>query len=156
MNSQVSSQRSEAEDHGGDTIGAATVVAVKPPSSGCDGEERHRAHGRAAKHNTWGRRRGCRLAIQPTRRRRYHRKHREAGRSSSEASRSRSSLEGKIHWAKLGGDGDEWRRGRQIPTVRWKHSTRQNDCPIGRRRSSSELAGIGRGSRRRFGIARED
>jgi hypothetical protein len=52
MNSQVSSQRSEEEDHGGYTIGAATVVAVKPPSSGCDGEERHRAHGRTAKHNT--------------------------------------------------------------------------------------------------------
>jgi hypothetical protein len=37
---------------------------------------------------------------------------RGGGSSSSEASRSRSSLEGKIHWAELGGDGDEWRRGR--------------------------------------------
>jgi hypothetical protein len=54
MNSQVSSQRSEVEDHGGDTIGTATVMAVKPPSNGCDDEERHRAHGRAAKHSTWG------------------------------------------------------------------------------------------------------
>jgi hypothetical protein len=81
---------------------------------------------------------------------------RGGGRSSSEASRSRSSLEGKIHWAKLGGDGDERRRGRRIPTVIWKHSTRRSDCPIGRRQSSSELAGIGRGSRRRFEIARED
>jgi hypothetical protein len=53
-NSQVSSQRSEEEDHGGDTVGAATVVAVKPPSCGCDDEERHRAHGRVAKHCTWG------------------------------------------------------------------------------------------------------
>jgi hypothetical protein len=43
-NSQVSSQRSEVEDHGGDTIGAATVVAGRPPSKGWDGEERHRAH----------------------------------------------------------------------------------------------------------------
>jgi hypothetical protein len=133
MNSQVRSQRSEAEDHGGDTVGITTVVAVKPPSSGCDGEERHHAHGRAAKHSTWGRRRGCRPAVRPTRRRRYHHKHREAGRSSSEASRSRSSLEGKIHWAKLRGDVDEWRRGRRIPMVRWKRSMRRSDCPTWRR-----------------------
>jgi hypothetical protein len=112
MNSQVSSQRSKAEDHGGDTVGAATVVAVKPPSSGCDSEERHHAHGRVAKHNNWGRHRGCRLAVQPMRRRRYHCKHQEAGRNSSKASRSRSSLEGKIHWVKLRGNGDEWRQGR--------------------------------------------
>jgi hypothetical protein len=43
-------------------IGAATVVVERPPSRGCDGEERHHAHGREAKHNTWRRRRGCRLS----------------------------------------------------------------------------------------------
>jgi hypothetical protein len=53
-NSQVSSQKSKAEDRGGDTVGIATIVAGRPPSRGCDGEERHRAHGREAKHNTWG------------------------------------------------------------------------------------------------------
>jgi hypothetical protein len=78
MNSQVRSQRSEEEDHGGDTVSAATVVAVKPPSSGCNGKERHRAHGRMAKHSTWVRCRGCKHTVQPMRRRRYHRKHREA------------------------------------------------------------------------------
>jgi hypothetical protein len=84
------------------------------------------------------RRRGCKL---PSNRRGHEgppQAPRGWGRSSSEASRSRSSLEGEIHWAELRGDGDDWRRGRRIPTVRWKHTMRQSDCTIGRRRSSSK------------------
>jgi hypothetical protein len=33
LNSQVSSQRSEEDGHGGDTVSAAMVEAVKPPSA---------------------------------------------------------------------------------------------------------------------------
>jgi hypothetical protein len=113
-NSQVSSQRSEAEDHGGDTVGAAMVEAVKPPSSGCNGKERHRAHGREAKHNTWGRYRGCRLTVQPTRRQRCHRKHREVGAEAparparaDQASRARSTGRNSEAMATNGGEVDE-------------------------------------------------
>jgi hypothetical protein len=110
----VSSQRSEEEDHGGDTVGVATVVAVKPPSSVCDGEERHRAHGQTAKHSTWGRRQGCRHAVQPTRRRRYHRKHQEVGAEAparlagaNRASRARSTGRSSEVMATNGGKADE-------------------------------------------------
>jgi hypothetical protein len=63
-NSQVSSQRELEGDQGGDTIGAATVVAAqrhRPVDH--DGVEEHLA---MAKHRaTPGRRRGCRHAFQP-------------------------------------------------------------------------------------------
>jgi hypothetical protein len=117
MNSQVSSQRSEAEDHGGDTVGAATVVGVKPPSSGYDGEERHRAHGRTAKHSTWGRCRGCKPVVWLMRQQRYHRKHREAGAEAparptgeDRASRARSTGRSSEAMAMNGGkaDGSPW------------------------------------------------
>jgi hypothetical protein len=78
----------------------------------------------------------------------------ELGGSSSEASRSRSSRKGEIHWAELSSDGDDRRRGRRIPVVRRKHIARRSRCTIGQRRSSPELAGIGRGTHQRFGIAR--
>jgi hypothetical protein len=111
-------------------------VAGRPPSRGCDGEERHRAHGREAKHNTWGWHRGCRLPSNWRGDEEAPQAPRGWGRSSSEASRSRSSCEGKIHWEELGGDGDNWRRGQRIPMIRWKHTTRQSDCAIGRRQNS--------------------
>jgi hypothetical protein len=101
---------------------------LKPPSRGYDGEERHRAHGRAAKHNTWGRRRVCRLAVQLTRRRRCHRKHREVGAEAparparaDQSSRARSTGRSSEAMALNGGEVDEspWsdgstRRGRAI------------------------------------------
>jgi hypothetical protein len=62
-------------------------------------------------------------------------------------SRSRSSLEGKIDWATLGGDGDERRRSLRIPLVGWKCLTRQSECPTWRRQSSPEVARIERRGR---------
>jgi hypothetical protein len=66
-NSQVSSERSEEEGHGGDTVGAAMVVAGRLPSRGYDGEGRHHAHDQEAKHNTWEATSGLQAAVQPTR-----------------------------------------------------------------------------------------
>jgi hypothetical protein len=55
--------------------------------------------------------------------------------------------------AELDGDGGNWRRRRRNPAVRRKHAMRRSRYAIGRRRISPELAGVGRGARRRFGIA---
>jgi hypothetical protein len=107
--------------------------------------------------HTWGRRRGlqtCRptgeAADVPP----------QAPRRGAEAlvrpSQSRSSLEGKIDCAMLGGDGDERWRSRWIPAVRWKRSARRSECPTRRQRKPPELTGIERRGHRRFEIAREE
>jgi hypothetical protein len=109
-----------------------------------------------APHRIWRRRRGCirhptgeaaKTPLQAPRR---------GAEAPARSSRSRSSHWGEINWATLGGDGDEQRRNRQIATVKWKSLTRQTKCPTWRRRSSPELAGIERRSRRRFAVAREE
>jgi hypothetical protein len=101
----------EAEGGGGGLIGELVEELGGRPwwrhrwrSHGCGGEatirwatttaEQHRAHGQTAKHSTTsgddaG---GCRHAIQPARRRSYHRRHREGGqkpqRGQAEANRA--------------------------------------------------------------------
>jgi hypothetical protein len=134
------------------------MAAMRRCSHGCGREAtiqrlrrqggRHRAHGRAAEHSTWRRRRGCRLLSNRRGDEGPPQAPRSEGESSSRAIRSRSSRKGEIHWAELDGDGNDWRRGRGIPMVRRKHTARWSSCAIGRRRSSPELAGIGRGGRR--------
>jgi hypothetical protein len=52
--------------------------------------------------------------------------------------------------AELDGDGGDWRRRWRNPTVTRKRATRRSRGAIGRRRISPELAGVGRGARRRL------
>jgi hypothetical protein len=59
------------------------------------------------------------------------------------ATRARSTV------AELGGDVGDGRRCRRIPAVRRWGASRQSRSARGRRRISSELAGAGRGARRR-------
>jgi hypothetical protein len=64
--------------------------------------------------------------------------------------------EGELNWATSGGDGDERWQSQRITMVKQKRLTRRSKCPAWRRQSSPELARIGRQSRRRFEIAREE
>jgi hypothetical protein len=131
--------------------GAATVVAARPPSKGCTGEGAtscSRPSGRAQHGGDVG----VAAAIQPTQRRGGHRKHRRA-RAGAPAK-----LAGvdQAAWARptgadLDGDGGDWRRGQRNPAVRRKRATRRSGYAIEWRRISPELAGVGRGARRRFG-----
>jgi hypothetical protein len=132
-------------------------------SHGCGGEstiqwatvtvEQHRAHGQTAKHSTTpgddaG---GYRHAVQPARRRRYHHRHREGGGAEAppRPSQSRSSLEGRSTGRRTAAKSTN-------PRGQMEALDEAEQCPIWRRRSPPELAGIERRGRRRFGIAREE
>jgi hypothetical protein len=135
-------------------------------SHGCGGDatiqwamvtaEQHSAHGQAAKHRTAsGEDAGVadatgEVAKTPPQ------VPRRGAEAPARSSRSRSSHRGEINSATLGGDGDERRRTWRIATVKCKSLTRRSKCPTWRRRSSPELAGIERRSRRRFAVAREE
>jgi hypothetical protein len=129
-------------------------VAARPPSRGCTGERAtscSRPSGRAQHGGDVG----VAAAIQPTRQRGEHRKHSGAWVEAparlagvDQAARARST------GAELDGDGGDWRRRQQNPVVRRKCATRRSRYAIGRRRILPELAGVRRGARRRFGIAR--
>jgi hypothetical protein len=143
------------EEHGGRPWrrhdSAAMVVAARPPSRSCTGEGAascSRPSGQAHHSGDVG----VAAAVQPTRRQGEHRKHRRA-RAGAPA---RLAGVDQAAWARstgaeLGGDGGDWRRSRQNPTVRRKRTTRQSRCARGRRQISPELAGAGRGARRRLG-----
>jgi hypothetical protein len=131
--------------------GAATVGAARPPSRSCTGEEAascSRPSGQAQQGGDVG----VAAAVQPTRRRGGHRKHHRAW------ARAPARLTGvdQASWARstgaeLDGDGGDWRRSRRNPVVRRKRAMRRSRYAIGRRRISPELAGAGRGARRRLG-----
>jgi hypothetical protein len=150
-NSQECSQRSKVEDQDGDTTaqpqlrqqGHRPKAATARGATSCSWPSGRAQHGGDV---------GVAAAIQPTWRRGGHRKHcgararapaRLAG--VDQAARARST------GAELDGD---WRQRRQNPAVRRKRATRRSGYAIGRRRISPELAGVGRGARRRLGIAR--
>jgi hypothetical protein len=128
--------------------GTTTVVAARPPSRGCTGEgvaSCSRPSGRAQHGGDIG----VAAAIQPTRQRGRHRKHRRARAGTpakltgvDQAAWARST------GAELDGDGGDWRQRRQNPAVRRKSATRQSRYAIGRRRISQEFTEVGQGAHR--------
>jgi hypothetical protein len=134
--------------------GAATVVATRPPSRGYTGEGAascSRPNGRAQHGGDVG----VAVAIQPTRQRGRHRKHRRA-RAGAPAKLAGVDQPAWARYtgAELDGDGGDWRRRRRNPAVRRKRVMKRSRYAIGRRRISPELAEVRRGARRRFKIAR--
>jgi hypothetical protein len=105
-NSRECSQRSKVENQGGDMTaqprlwqqGHRPEAAPAKGATSCSRPSGQAQHGGGI---------GVAAAVQPTRRREEHRKHRSEGRSSSKARQSRSSRVGKIYW---GGAPRRWRR----------------------------------------------
>jgi hypothetical protein len=143
------------EDHGGDTIGAATVVASKrhhPMCYGDGGTAQNPWPSGQAQHRTWGDA-GVADTIQPVetppQEARVGQKPQRDRAGEDQAAGARSTE------AMCGGDGDERRQDRRIAAVKWKSLGRRSKCPAWRWHSSPELAGIEQHNRRRFAIARE-
>jgi hypothetical protein len=147
-NSQECSQRSKAEDHGGDTMaqprlwqqGHRPEAATVRGTTSCSRPSGRAQHGGDV---------GVTAAIQPTRRRGGHHKHRGARAGApTKLARVDQAAWARSTRAELDGDGGDWRRRQRNPAVKRKRAMRQSRYAIGRRRISPELAGVGRGARR--------
>jgi hypothetical protein len=126
--------------------GAATVVAARPPSRSCTGEEAASCSRPSGQAQQGGDVRVA-AAVQPTRPRGGHRKHQSEGRSSSKARRIRSSRVGKIYWGRAR---RRWRRLEAEVTKPHDQEEARDAMKQRRHRAAADLAGVGRGARRRL------
>jgi hypothetical protein len=109
----------------------------------------HRAHGRAAKHSM-----AAASGLQQPSNRRDNEENTASTGARAGAPAKLAGVD-QAAWARstgaeLGGDGGDWRRRGRNPMVRRKRATRRSRGAIGRQRISPELAGVGRGARRRL------
>jgi hypothetical protein len=149
----VSSQRSEADGHGGD--------ASAQPRLWQGGHHPEAATARGAASCSWpsGRAQhleatsGLQASVQPTRRRRATSSTEKLGRKLQQGQPEQIKLQGRDP---LGGARRRWRRLEARSTNPRSQEESHGEVEQMRHRAAAELAGIGRGSHRRFGIARGD
>jgi hypothetical protein len=151
-NSQECSQRSKAEDHGGDTTAQPRLWQRGHHPEAATARGRHRAHGRAAEHSMAATS-GLQVAIQPTRRRGATAITQELGRELQRGLPEQIKPHGRDP---LGGARRRWRRLEAKATNPHGQKEEHGKAEHMHHRAATELAGVGRGAHRRFEIARGD
>jgi hypothetical protein len=102
---------------------------------------------------------GLQAAVQPMRRRRATASTERLGQKLQRGQPEQIKPRGQDPLGEARSDGNDWRRGQRIPTVRWKHTTRWSDCAIGQQRSSPEsgegVVGVSRSLERGLGLGHD-